>query len=84
MSEQSKHTPGLPGIFVAKVGDGLQETLAHMDKITQEWTMSAARGECSWVCSDCCMTFPDGMPDECAHGLQKCTDIIKRDKKEAL
>lgn len=54
-----------------------------MDEVTREWEAKAARGECSWVCSDCCVTFTAGMPDECPHGDKRCTDIIKRDKEEA-
>lgn len=73
----------MPGIFIAPADESLAATIATMDKITQEWTMQAARGECSWVCADCCMTFPSGMPDACEHGIQGCTDIIKRDKADA-
>ncbi len=58
-------------------------TFAEMDKATNEWEMRAARGECAWVCADCCSTFLDGMPDACDHGIQRCTDIIQRDKKKA-
>ena len=72
----------MSGIFVVPVND-LNKTLAEMDRITQEWTLRAARGECSWICSDCCVVFPDGMPNECVHGQQGCTNIIIRDKKEA-
>jgi hypothetical protein len=57
--------------------------LERMDQITHAWTMKAARGECPWVCADCCVTFPQGMPDACAHGHQACTDIITRDKLNA-
>jgi hypothetical protein len=70
-----------PGIFIAK-GD-LEAAISAMDKATLEWEMRAARGECSWVCADCCMTFSAGMPDACEHGIQGCTDIIQRDKKKA-
>lgn len=73
----------IPGVFIASESD-LQSTLSYMDKITQEWTMKAARGECAWICSDCCVTFPKGMPDACEHGHKACTDIITRDKKDAL
>lgn len=73
----------LPGVFIASADENLAATIDTMNKLTQEWTMRAARGECSWVCSDCCMTFPAGMPDACAHGQQVCTDIITRDKAEA-
>ena len=69
--------------FVAKNDDSMPRTIDALNKITNEWTDKAARGECQWVCSDCCGSFPDGMPDECAHGHQGCTDIIKRDKARA-
>ena len=59
------------------------ENLEALNKATQAWTLKAARGECSWVCSDCCSTFPSGMPDACDHGDERCTEIIQRDKKEA-
>ncbi|MEM5429385.1 hypothetical protein [Cupriavidus oxalaticus] len=74
----------MSGVFVFKGrGGDFSEAVASMDKLTQEWTMRAARGECSWICADCCMSFPEGMPAECAHGHQSCTDIIKRDKADA-
>ena len=76
--------PMFPGIFIAPAGDDLQDTLSAMDAAMQKWTMRAARGECTWVCADCCCTFPDGMPDACVHGIQGCTDIITRDKTDAL
>lgn len=69
-------------VFVVPIND-IDKTLSEMNRITAEWTMRAARGECSWICSDCCVTFPDGMPNECAHGHDGCTRIIKRDKKDA-
>ena len=72
------------GIFIAPVDGNLSKTISAMDKHTREWEMRAARGECSWVCADCCCTFAEGMPDACAHGIQTCTDIIKRDKANAL
>lgn len=67
-------------IFVAPANDLLPGTIEVMDKAMNDWTDKAARWECAWVCSDCCCSFPEGMPDECAHGHQKCTDIIQRDK----
>lgn len=70
-----------PGVFIAVGEPG--EAIETMNKVTQEWTLRAARGECSWVCADCGCTFREGMPDECAHGHQSCTDIIARDKAEA-
>lgn len=58
--------------------------ISEMDRATREWADKAARGECAWICSDCCCTFNDGMPDKCLHGLQQCTDIIARDKLRAM
>ena len=71
-------------LAVAPIDDSFDKVLSHMDKITNEWTMQAARGECGWICSDCCVSFPRGMPDACEHGHQGCTDIITRDKKCAF
>lgn len=71
------------GIFIHQ-GPNLDAALAEMDKATEAWTMKAARGECSWICADCCMSFAEGMPDACAHGDPGCTSIIERDKREAL
>lgn len=62
----------------------LDEHISAMDKATREWTLQAARGECGWVCSDCCYSWPEGMPDKCPHGLVACTSIIKRDKMRAM
>lgn len=73
----------MPGIFIAPADENLGGVLGAMDAAFRKWTDQAARGECAWVCADCCVTFPDGMPDECLHGLQGCTDIIKRDKADA-
>jgi len=72
------------GVFIAPVDDNLSKMISAMDKHTREWEMRAARGECAWVCASCCSTFPAGMPDACEHGDQGCTDIIKRDKANAL
>lgn len=55
----------------------------QMNEKTRAWTARAARGECGWICADCCSTFPEGMPDQCVHGQQRCTDIIKRDKLQS-
>lgn len=73
----------MTGIFIAPVDESIGETIEAMNKTTQEWEMRAARGECVWICSDCCCSFPDGMPDECPHGHQRCTDILLRDKEDA-
>ena len=40
----------------------------QMSEKTRAWTARAARGECGWICADCCSTFPEGMPDQCVHG----------------
>jgi hypothetical protein len=78
--------PGFPGVFFADASNpaDLAKTIDGMSKAMTVWTFQAARGECSWICSDCCITCPSGMPDECVHGQQRCTDIIKRDKADAL
>lgn len=74
----------MEGIFITTAtGKALEDQISLMDKLTNDWTMRAARGECSWICADCCCTFPDGMPDACEHGHQGCTDIITRDKADA-
>ncbi len=62
----------------------IDKALEHMNTITREWNNKAARGECDWVCADCGCSFPGGMPDECAHGYQGCTEIIKRDKDRSV
>ena len=70
-----------PGIFVlAGNAVSIDSHIEALNKQTNEWTDRAARGECSWICSDCCQSFPLGMPDACEHGHQSCTDIIQRDK----
>lgn len=71
------------GIFIAPVAGDIDKTIPAIDKLTNDWTAKAARGECGWVCADCCYSFPEGMPDECAHGHRGCTDIIQRDKAAA-
>lgn len=62
----------------------LPEYISALDKATREWTERAARGECAWVCADCCYTFNEGMPDQCYHGVEQCANIIKRDKLRAM
>lgn len=62
----------------------LPEHISAMDKATRDWTAQAARGECGWVCADCCMSDQKGMPDECFHGHDACTQIIQRDKRDAM
>jgi len=55
-----------------------------MNKATREWTDKAARGECGWICSDCCMSDPKGMPDERFCDDPRCTEIIQRNKLHAM
>lgn len=71
-----------PSITIIE-GQPSAEVFASMDAMTNDWTMRAARGECGWICADCCQSFPKGMPDQCDCGHQSCTDIITRDKAEA-
>ena len=71
-------------IAVASKGDDISEFVSEMDKATRDWTAKAARGECGWICSDCCMSDPQGMPDACFHKNERCTEIIQRDKRDAM
>ncbi|MNQ74986.1 hypothetical protein D3C85_897590 [compost metagenome] len=64
--------------------DKLDAHIEGMNKSMRSWTTAAARGECGWTCSDCCMSDFKGMPDKCFHGHQGCTEIIQRDKREAM
>lgn len=72
----------MPGIFISA---GLPDAgfMDALNKATYEWEMKAARGECEWICSDCCGYFPDGMPYACQHGIDSCTRIIERVKRDA-
>lgn len=58
--------------------------IEEMNREMREYTARAARGEREWYCSDCCCGDPNGMPDACFHGLQRCTEIIQRDKRLAM
>lgn len=82
MNGSSNSGPLFPGVVVAKT-DEMPALLDAMNESMRAWTAKAARGECGWICSDCCASFSDGMPDACAWGHQSCTDIIKRDKEAA-
>ena len=65
----------------------LSQLDAHIEgtnKATRDWTQRAARGECGWICSDCCLTFSQVMPDQCGVDDPRCTEIIARDKREAM
>ena len=64
--------------------DQLEDHIEKMNQETRDWTAQAARGECGWICADCCCSDPKGMPDECFHGHQRCTEIIQRDKLQAM
>ena len=70
-------------LFVSPIEDNSQ-LLNELDQITRDWTYKAARGECSWICSDCSCSFSEGMPNECPHGHERCTQIIQRDKNQAI
>lgn len=59
---------------------GLVQYMKESSEQLRKWTQSAARGECGWICSSCCCEDKSGMPDECFHGQEWCTKIIKRDK----
>ena len=73
----------MTGVFIVLGDEALPGAIEAMNISTREWTAKAARGECAWICSDYCCSFPDGMPDECEYGDQRCTDIITRDKANA-
>lgn len=62
----------------------IQETLDELTLGTRNWWAEAARGETGWICSDCQCIFPEGMPDTCAHGHSRCTELIQRDKEWAF
>lgn len=68
----------IQGVIVTASDPGA--SLENINEATRKWTTQAAKGECGWICADCCVSFPEGMPDACAHGHQGCTDIIRRDK----
>ncbi len=72
-------------VIVRKVkpGQTIEQVMNEAVEETRTWMSKAARGECAWICSDCCMTFQEGMPDKCPHGHDQCTRILKRDKEEA-
>lgn len=70
--------------FLDMESPDFKKQLASLDQQTREWEMKAARGECPWVCADCSVTFPLGMPSSCEYGHQSCTDIIQRDLRAAL
>lgn len=69
--------------IVIAVNTADDQITGQLDSAMKQWTLKAARGECSWICADCCQTFLEGMPDKCEHGHQHCTDIIQRDKAGA-
>ena len=48
------------------------------------WQDKAARGEIPWTCSDCLLTFNEGMPDKCYHNDVRCDSLIRRDKASAM
>lgn len=66
-----------------QIQEELKDVLSSMNEEMRAWTRRAARMECGWICADCCGSDTRGMPDECFHGQQWCTDINQRDKKNA-
>nr|DAF93437.1 MAG TPA: hypothetical protein [Myoviridae sp. ctshb19] len=62
----------------------LDAYMAESSRKMREIMASAARGECEWICADCLCSDPMGMPDQCFHGQQRCTEIIQRDKLRAM
>lgn len=72
----STKLPGFPGIVVS-VAPG-STFIESLNEATAAWEMRAARGECAWVCSDCCMTFPAGMPDACGKRCSRATPLPSR------
>lgn len=63
--------------------NSLESILENMSNSTREWELRAARGECGWICSSCCVSDVNGMPDVCFHGQEWCTKIIARNKQLA-
>lgn len=61
----------------------LDEAIKTADATTNAAFETAARGECQWVCPDCCTVFPEGIPNECPHGHQNCTAWMDREKAAA-
>lgn len=59
--------------------------LEQLDEATNAWFMAAARGECGWICPDCCMSDPKGMPTVCLCNpdMESCNKILARDHAEA-
>ncbi|MFA7287137.1 MAG: hypothetical protein WC052_05745 [Patescibacteria group bacterium] len=83
----SEGTVLLDGDFVkvtAVPAEKFDVFVEEMNHGMRQWTDQAARGECPWVCSDCCCSDVKGMPDACFHGNAWCTRIIQRDKREAM
>lgn len=80
----SSYKSGFVVAITAMPESELPAFIAQMDKDTRDWTMRAARGECGWICSDCCMSDQNGMPDRCFCGDERCTAIIQRDKQLAM
>ena len=70
-------------IVTTNTAGDIAATISAADSVTNKWFDAAARGECGWICPDCCISAPKGMPDECMVGCQRCTEIIKRDKARA-
>ncbi|HAL67338.1 MAG TPA: hypothetical protein DCP84_06640 [Pseudomonas sp.] len=89
MPEEIKPAPGSAAMsdFMKVTEMPASEFPAYLDGMNRQmrdWTAQAARGECGWICADCCLSDPKGMPDACFYGNAKCTEIIQRDKLHAM
>jgi hypothetical protein len=73
----------IKGLCAPSARADLDSAIATADTTMHGWTDKAARGLCGWICADCCLSFPEGMPDACEHGDKRCTEIIQRDKAAA-
>ena len=63
------------GIFVHR-GIPSATELESLNRQTHQWECDAAKGLTGWICADCGVSFPEGMPTQCLHGDQRCTDIM--------
>lgn len=61
----------------------LDEAIKTADATTNAAFETAASGECAWICPDCCIQFPEGIPSQCPHGHHGCNLWIERKKADA-
>lgn len=80
---EKKTTPPVGFVAVASgKGEVSQSVISAMDKMTNDWFSAAARGECGWICPDCCMSDHKGMPAFCMCGSPGCDRLLVRDLLE--